>query len=72
MKTLSSSIKSIIFLSILNNQIAPFILRRTKSEVLRELPEKFEQVIYAPMSENQENVYNALLLIGAETEPALP
>lgn len=46
----------------LNNQISPFILRRTKQEVLRELPEKFEQVIYAPMSENQENVYNALLL----------
>ena len=46
----------------LNNQIAPFILRRTKSEVLRELPEKFEQVIYAPMEEDQENVYNATLL----------
>lgn len=46
----------------LNNQIAPFILRRTKSEVLRELPEKFEQIIYAPMSETQENVYNATLL----------
>ncbi len=46
----------------LNHQIAPFILRRTKSEVLRELPAKFEQIIYSPMSEEQENVYNATLL----------
>ena len=46
----------------LNHQIAPFILRRTKSDVLRELPAKFEQVIYSPMSEEQENVYNATLL----------
>ena len=46
----------------LNHQISPFILRRTKSEVLRELPEKTEQVIYAPMSEEQEKIYNATLL----------
>ena len=49
-------------LSKLNHQIAPFILRRTKNDVLRELPAKFEQVIYAPMSEEQEKVYNATLL----------
>ena len=46
----------------LNHQIAPFILRRTKQDVLKELPAKFEQVIYAPMSEEQEKVYNATLL----------
>lgn len=46
----------------LNHQISPFILRRTKAEVLRELPEKTEQVIYAPMSEEQEKIYNATLL----------
>ena len=46
----------------LNHQIAPFILRRTKAEVLRELPEKTEQVIYAPMSEEQEKIYNATLM----------
>ena len=45
----------------LNKQILPFILRRTKSEVLRELPPKFEQVIYVQMSEEQEAVYNATL-----------
>lgn len=46
----------------LNHQIAPFILRRTKNDVLKELPERFEQVIYAFMSEEQEKVYNATLL----------
>ena len=50
----------------LNHQIAPFILRRTKSDVLRELPAKFEQVIYAPMSEEQEKVYNATLMQARE------
>lgn len=50
----------------LNHLIAPFILRRTKNDVLHELPEKFEQVIYAPMSEEQENVYNATLLQARE------
>lgn len=50
----------------LNHQIAPFILRRTKSEVLRELPPKTEQVIYAPMLEEQEKVYNATLLQAKE------
>ncbi len=46
----------------LNHFISPFILRRTKNDVLHELPEKFEQVIYAPMSEEQEKVYNATLM----------
>ena len=50
----------------LNHQIAPFILRRTKAEVLRELPDKFEQIIYAPMYEEQEKVYNATLLQARE------
>lgn len=50
----------------LNHQIAPFILRRTKNDVLRELPNKFEQVIYAPMSEEQEKIYNATLLQARE------
>ncbi|MCI5745479.1 MAG: DEAD/DEAH box helicase [Erysipelotrichaceae bacterium] len=46
----------------LSHQITPFILRRTKEEVLRELPEKTEQVIYATMSDEQEAIYNATLL----------
>ena len=46
----------------LNRQILPFILRRSKADVLHELPPKFEQIIYAPMSEQQEAIYNATLL----------
>lgn len=46
----------------LNKQISPFILRRTKKDVLRELPEKFEQIIYAPMEEEQQKIYDAVLL----------
>lgn len=46
----------------LAKQIAPFILRRTKKEVLSELPPKVEQVIYAKMDEEQKQVYQALLL----------
>ena len=37
--------------------IKPFILRRTKSQVLTELPEKIEQVYYCGMSDEQEKKY---------------
>ena len=43
-------------------QISPFILRRTKKEVLSELPPKVEQVIYAKMDEEQKRIYQAMLL----------
>ena len=41
----------------LNKLMAPFILRRTKKEVLKELPEKTEQVIYAQMETEQLDMY---------------
>lgn len=37
--------------------IKPFMLRRHKSQVAKELPEKVENVHYADMSEEQEKVY---------------
>lgn len=43
-------------------KITPFILRRTKSEVLKDLPEKIENVIYAQMGHEQRKVYEAQLL----------
>ncbi len=46
----------------LTRQISPFILRRTKKDVLSELPPKVEQIIYAKMDEEQSKVYQALLL----------
>lgn len=41
---------------------APFILRRVKQEVLRELPEKNESVLYADMTDEQRRLYRAGLL----------
>lgn len=37
--------------------IRPFVLRRKKSEVLLELPEKTETLAYAPLSEEQKKLY---------------
>ncbi|XP_030623950.1 SWI/SNF-related matrix-associated actin-dependent regulator of chromatin subfamily A containing DEAD/H box 1b [Chanos chanos] len=39
----------------------PFILRRVKSEVLTQLPDKVEQVEFCAMSQKQEQLYNNLL-----------
>lgn len=37
--------------------IKPFVLRRTKDQVAKELPPKTEQIFYCNMSEEQEKVY---------------
>lgn len=39
--------------------IDPFILRRTKEQVAKDLPEKYEQVYYCEMTEEQEQIYEA-------------
>ena len=41
----------------LNNQIAPFILRRRKKDVIKELPEKLENNIFIDLSEEQKKIY---------------
>jgi non-specific serine/threonine protein kinase len=46
---IASTLKKIIF---------PFILRRTKEEVVKELPPKIENIIYSPMSEEQQKIYD--------------
>lgn len=38
--------------------IEPFILRRTKAQVAKDLPEKYEQVYYCEMTEEQERQYD--------------
>lgn len=43
----------------LQRKVAPFILRRTKAEVMPELPDKTEQVLYCRMGEKQRAVYGA-------------
>lgn len=49
------------FYSVLKNKISPFILRRTKTEVLKELPSKIEKVIPINFNEEQQKLYNSLL-----------
>jgi hypothetical protein len=43
----------------LQKMIEPFILRRTKEQVAKDLPEKYEQVYYCEMTEEQERQYEA-------------
>ncbi len=43
----------------LRRMIRPFILRRLKSEVLKELPDKLEKVVYSRMEEEQQKIYDA-------------
>lgn len=45
----------------LHNQIKPFILRRLKKDVLKELPDKIETVSYAQMDATQKKLYTAEL-----------
>lgn len=48
-------------LEALVKKITPFVLRRTKEEVLKDLPEKFETIHYAFMGEDQRKVYESYL-----------
>lgn len=45
-------------LDVLKKSIAPFILRRLKTEVLKQLPEKIETNIYCEMNKNQGDLYS--------------
>lgn len=45
----------------LKQQIKPFILRRRKKDVLKELPNKIENTIYVELSEEQKKRYISLL-----------
>lgn len=44
----------------LGRALKPFILRRTKEQVLTELPEKTEQTLYCEMSPKQKKLYDQL------------
>ena len=43
----------------LQQLISPFVLRRLKTDVLTELPEKIEEVIYSKFDKKQEKLYRA-------------
>ncbi|MGN0907558.1 MAG: DEAD/DEAH box helicase [Bullifex sp.] len=53
----------------LKSMVSPFILRRLKTDVLRDLPEKLEEVSYSEMTEGQRKLYDAkVLLVRKEVE----
>jgi superfamily II DNA or RNA helicase len=45
---------------LLGKALRPFILRRTKGQVARELPEKLEQTLYCDLDSKQRKLYNEL------------
>ena len=53
--------KNLEQLNSLNKQIAPFILRRKKKDVIKELPDKIENNIFIDLNETQKKLYAAQL-----------
>lgn len=45
---------------LISRGVRPFVLRRTKGEVAKELPSKFEETIYCRMGDRQQQLYNEL------------
>ncbi len=54
------------YTKIIAKRVAPFILRRTKKEVLKDLPSKFERIISCEMTEDQRLIYDAHILDAKE------
>lgn len=46
-------------LSLLKKRVTPFILRRTKKDVLKDLPDKIEDTYYYKMDSKQKEIYDA-------------
>jgi len=45
----------------IKRMISPFVLRRIKTDVLKDLPAKYEQTIYCTMDEDQKELYKTIL-----------
>jgi len=45
----------------LRHKLHPFILRRLKKDVAKDLPDKIEKIAYCPMTEEQQRWYNRIL-----------
>ncbi len=52
---------------LLKKLINPFILRRKKKDVLKDLPEKIEEIAYTDLSEEQIKLYNEIITKSKET-----
>jgi len=54
------------YVKIVKNKVAPFILRRRKEDVLKDLPEKYEVIMTTEMSTEQRKLYDAFRLKAKE------
>ena len=50
----------------IKSYVSPFILRRNKKDVLKDLPDKYEMIVSCEMNENQKKVYDAQILLAKE------
>lgn len=46
----------------LQKMVSPFILRRLKEDVLKDLPEKLEEIRYVKFEDTQQKLYDAQVL----------
>ena len=53
--------------ALLSKLVKPFILRRKKSEVLTDLPEKIEEIAYCDLSGEQEKLYEEVTMMMRDT-----
>ena len=51
----------------LKKMVSPFILRRLKTDVLKDLPDKIEEIRYAKLEQKQQQVYDAQVVHMKET-----
>lgn len=61
MSTQLTSDQTTSIVSTLHSILKPFLLRRLKSDVEYNLPPKKEYVLYAPLTEKQKSVYEAVI-----------
>ena len=50
-------------LEMLKKRVAPFILRRTKKDVLKDLPDKTEEYYYCKMEAKQKEIYDSYVMM---------
>ncbi len=67
------------YTQVIAKKVAPFILRRTKKDVLKDLPAKYERIVTCEMNEEQRKYYDAHILeanekmrLGAKAFDILP
>ena len=54
------------YVRVVKAKVAPFILRRRKEDVLKDLPEKYEVIVTTEMSQEQRKLYDAFRLKAKE------